>query len=444
MSDDHEIINYETDDIIEFTGVLHFDESQEQLVKVKEMAQLGNYLIYRRHNGDSACLTIMDFTHNPLAGTREISCEDGALDLLNNVVPAIKTTSPQSFQYYWNIVMRDTGFTLGANYFSNQTRTLNYDNETTAVERLRSIISDFGGAKFTIDFEFENMQLKSKTMNIVEDMGDEKDITLRVGRDVDSIVTTGNIYELTTAIRALGGTPEGSNNPITLSGFSWIDPDGRFKLENGVMIDTQEAPKWSRLLSTTGGLFTRAVTYDTLDKGKLASLAVSELKKKSQPVFNYEVNVVNVPSNLNVGDRINIVDEKDELYLSGKALTIDRCSADDTVTLTLGDFRIQYSGIDPQLLQIASDFSKQFDNSVPSEVIITPSKQFFVNGEGTISISAKVVKGKDDITSNFTSFVWRRYDASNVLDTSWTATGKTITVNAGQSNVYTYYCSVDY
>ena len=90
MSDDHEIINYETDDIIEFTGVLHFDESQEQLVKVKEMAQLGNYLIYRRHNGDSACLTIMDFTHNPLAGTRKISCEDGALDLLNMLYLLLK------------------------------------------------------------------------------------------------------------------------------------------------------------------------------------------------------------------------------------------------------------------------------------------------------------------------------------------------------------------
>lgn len=444
MVDDHEVVEYESDGLITFTGTLMFDESTSQLNKAKAMAQLGNYIIYRRHDGSSACITILEITHDPINGTRQVKGEDGGLDLLNNVVSAVTLTTPQSFLYYWNLAMADTGISLRQNIFVNESRTLSYDSENTALERLRAIISDFGGGKFTLDFVFENMELQNIYMDIVADIGEEKDITLRVGRDVDNIVTTGNIYELATAVRPLGGTPEGSTTRVTLNNYSWIDPDGRFKLENGVMIDTKEAPVWSRLLSTSGGLYTRSITYDTLDKGNLASLAVQHLKTNSVPQVNYDVSVVNPPNNLELGDRIDVVDEHDELYLSGKVLTIDRSTAEGTTDLVLGDFRIKYSGLNPQLVQIANDFSKQFDESIPAQVITTPSKQFFVNGVGSIKIDVKVMKGDKDITSMFTQFRWKRYDANNVLDPTFNLTGKTITISAGTSSVYTYYCTVDY
>jgi hypothetical protein len=444
MTDDHEIVEYESDGLITFSGTLMFNETTSQLNAVKDMAQLGNYIIYRRHDGSSACITILEINHDPINGTREVKGEDGGLDLLNNVVPATSTSVPQTFAIYWNQTLSNTGITLRQNVFAGDTRALTYENENTALERLRSLISDFGGGKFTLDFVFENMELQNIYMDVKADIGEEKDITLRVGRDVDSIVTTGNIYELATAVRPLGNKPEGSDSRINLNGYSWIDPDGRFKLENGVMIDTQEAPKWSRLLSISGGLYTRAISYDTLDKGKLASLAVQHLKTNSVPQFNYDVNVINPPEDLELGDRVDVVDEHDELYLSGKILTIDRSTADKSVGLVLGDFRIKYSGLNPQLMQIAADFSKQFDESIPAQVILTPSKQFFVGGVGTINITAKVMKGDKDITNLFTQFRWKRYDASNVLDPNFNMTGKTITVTAGSSTVYTYYCSVDY
>lgn len=444
MSDDHEVVEYEYDDLIKFSGTLHFDDSQSQLNKIKSMVQLGNYIIYRRHDGSSACITIMELNHDPINGIRSFRGEDGGLDLLNNVAPAINVTTEQSFAYYWNLIFADTGINLRSNYLVNERRILSYENEVSALERLRSLIGDFGGGKFTLDFQFDNLKLSGIYMDILPDLGEERDVTLRVGDQVDSIKTTGNIYDLMTAIRPFGNKPEGSDSKINLNNYSWIDPDGRFKLENGVMIDTQEAPKWSRLLSTTGGLFTRAISYDTLDKGTLAALAMADLKTNSVPAFNYEVSVINPPADLNIGDTVDIVDEKDELYLSGKVLTIDRSTADQSISLVLGDFRLKYSGLNSQLLQIASDFSKQFDDSIPSQVILTPSKQFFVNGVGSITITAKVMKGTKDITSLFTQFRWRRYDASNTLDPTFNQTGKTITVTAGSSTVYTYQCSVDY
>ncbi|MRC99910.1 hypothetical protein GH856_28230, partial [Bacillus thuringiensis] len=67
------------------------------------------------------------------------------------------------------------------------TRTISYDQENTALERLRSIISEFGGGRFRINFEFRNTELVSKSIDIVEELGEEKPITLRVGREVNSI-----------------------------------------------------------------------------------------------------------------------------------------------------------------------------------------------------------------------------------------------------------------
>ena len=441
MDDDLESID-ESESVYSFSGILMFDDFQRD--QVKRMAELGNYILYQRADGSQACMTIMEINHNPTAGTREVICEDGALDLLNNVVEPVNQTSAQSFEFYFNRTLADTGFVLGENCFQGLTRTLKYENEATALERLRSLISDFGGGRFRITFKLRNSQIVSKVIDVVEDLGETKSITLRVGSEVNSITTSGNLYDLTTAVRAYGNKKEGTDVRVSLSGYAWTDPDKRFELRNGMLVDLQESPKWSRLASTTGGLFTRTKIYDTDDQGTLLSLARQELLKNSTPVVNYEVDLATVPDNINIGDRVDIADERDELFLSGKVLKMERCTARDETKITLGDFLIQYSGLDPQLEQIANDFSKRFDESIPSEVVITPSKQFFVDGQGTITLTANVKKGKDDITSWFTSFVWTRYNADNVLDSSFSATGKTITITAGDSTVYTYYCTVDY
>lgn len=444
MIDDHEIMEYESDDLITLSGTLVFGDSQSKLNKVKNMVSLGNYIIYRRYNGTSACLSIMEYNHNPINGERSFKAEDAGLDLLNNVVPTVNVESPQSFDYYYNITMADTGITLRNNIFANTTRTLVYDNESTALERLRANIADFGGGKFLLDFQFQGTKLVGKYIDIVEDVGVDRPVKLRVGKDVGSITTDANIYDLVTAVRPFGGKLEGSDSKVNLVGFEWSDPDSRFKLVNGLLTDTQEAPKWSRLLSTSTGLFTRAITFDTTDKGKLVSLAVQHLKDNSNPAVNYTVNVVNPDVGFDIGDRVDVVDEFDELYINGKVLTIDRSTTNGTIEVILGDFRIVYDGLDKQLVQIANDFSKQFDESIPSQVIVTPSKQFFVNGEGTITLSARVTKGDKDISDLFTQYNWRRYDGSGALDPTFNQKGRTITITAGSSAVYTYKCLVDY
>lgn len=441
MDDDVEKITDENG-IIEFTGVVYFTDEMRD--KVKRMTALGNYVVYKRQNGDFACVSIMETTREPLSGTVTIICEEAGLDLLNNVVQPEDRGFDETFEAYFNRAMEDTGFVLGENIYSGESRKLKFESENTAVERLRLIIEGFGGGKFKFEYVFLNNKLDKKIIHIVEDLGDEKPITLRVGREVNGITTTGSIYEMMTAVMPFGNTREGTEERIGLSGYPWTDPDKRFEIQAGVLIDTQEAPKWSRIASNTNGLFTRAKTYDADNQADLLALALEDLRKNSAPIVNYEVDLAVTPPNLSIGDTISIADEDDELFLTGKVLEMTYSSARDESTVTLGDFKIQYGGLDQQLQQLADDFSKQFDQSIPAEVIITPSKQFFVDGAGTITLTATVKKGYTDITSQFTSFIWSRHKADNTLDTTFSATGKTITVTAGESSVYTYYCTVDY
>ncbi len=430
------------DGLISFSGVLYFTDEQRD--KVKTMAAIGNYILYQRHTGDYAAVTIMETTRNPLAGTQEIIAEDAGLDLLNNVVQPEDRKQNELFESYFNRALADTGFTLGNNIFAGERRVLAFEKEDTAVERLRLILEGFGGGKFKFEYGFSNTELTKKVIHIVEDFGAKKPVKLRVGREINSITTKDSIYDLKTAVQAFGNKPDGSDSRISLSGYPWVDPEGRFEIQNGVLIDKQEAPKWSRIGSDTNGLFTRAITYDANTQGDLLALALADLKATSVPTYNYDVDLAIVPQGIEIGDTVDVVDENEELFLSAKILEMEYSSSTLQSKIILGEFRIQYSGLDPRLLQIANDFSKQFDESIPSEVIITPSKQFFVDGDGTITLTADVLKGGKNISDLFTRYTWSRYDATNTLDPTFSETGKTITITSGSSSVYTYYCTVDY
>jgi phage minor structural protein len=441
MSDDLEKVT-EADGIVEFTGTLYFTDADRD--KVKNMANIGNYILYRRHNGDYAAVSIMETTRDPLTGTQSIIAEDAGLDLLNNVVQPEDRQQAETFEAYFNRALADTGFVLGTNIFAGETRVLVFPNENTAIERLRLIIEGFGGGRFKFEYGFNNVQLVKKTINVVESFGERKAVTLRVGREVNNIATTTSIYDLMTAVLPFGNVPEGSNSKVGLSGYPWVDPDGRFEIRSGVLVDTQEAPNWSRIGSDTNGLLTRTKTYDANTQGDLLALALDDLKKCSTPIVNYSVDLAMVPEGLDLGDTVGLVDENEELFLTGRVLEMSYSSATLQSTIVLGEFIIQYSGLNPQLERIASDFSRQFDESIPSEVIVTPSKQFFVGGAGDITLSAEVIKGVNNISDLFSQWTWSRYDSTNTLDPTFSPSGKTITITNGSSSVYTYYCTVDY
>lgn len=82
-----------------------------------------------------------------------------------------------------------------------------------------------------------------------------------------------------------------------------------------------------------------------------------------------------------------------------------------------------------------SDVCTVVDVSDPIMLVITGTNTF-KNGQGTNTITAKLYRAGAEIDSSGSdyTYTWSLYDSSNVKNTSWSKTGKTITVDAADIN----------
>lgn len=416
---------------------LAFNYDNTQLIK--ERVKVGNYVLYRDLNGKYVWMTILKVTHNPLIGVRTLECENASMDLLNESVEAYEATGPHNIVFYIEKFTLDSGWEIGVNEVSNLRRTLSWDGDATALERIQSVATQFDNAELEFSFEFKGNQLVKRKIDIYKKRGRDTDFKLYVNKDINSIESTTDIYQLVNAIRPYGGTPEGKDQPISLRGYNWSDPDGRFKLnsEKGILMDTQNVKMWSRT-NTENNYFLQHKSWTTTDQKELLDTTINWLKQYSQAIETYTVDIANLPFDLQVGDYISIVDENEELYLKSRVQKLTYDYTDNSVQAELSDFVRLESGLSQQLQDLANQFQNNINASIPYVVDIESSAPFFVNGEGTITLSAKITKGNLDVTNIFTTFTWSRLNLNGTLDTEWTASGQTITITADSELRYTY------
>lgn len=406
---------------------------------IKELVAVGNYVLYKDVHNKSVWMTILKVTHNPLTGVRTLECEDASMDLLNESVEAYEATGQHNIVFYIDKFTLDSGWEIGINEVSNLRRTLSWDSDATALERIQSVATQFDNAELEFSFEFRGNQLVKRRIDIYKKRGRDTEFKLYVNKDINSIESTTDIYQLVNAIRPYGGTPEGKDKPISLRGYNWSDPDGRFKLnsEKGILMDTQNVKMWSRT-NTENNYFLQHKSWTTTNQKELLDTTINWLKQYSQPIETYNVDIANVPFDLQVGDYISIVDENEELYLKSRVQKITYDYTDNSVQAELSDFVRLESGLSQQLQDLANQFQNNINASIPYVVDIESSAPFFVNGEGTITLSAKITKGNLDVTNIFTTFTWSRLNLDGTLDTEWTASGQTITITADSELRYTY------
>ena len=406
---------------------------------IKELVAVGNYVLYKDVHNKSVWMTILKVTHNPLTGVRTLECEDASMDLLNESVEAYEATGQHNIVFYIDKFTLDSGWEIGINEVSNLRRTLSWDSDATALERIQSVATQFDNAELEFSFEFRGNQLVKRRIDIYKNRGRDTEFKLYVNKDINSIESTTDIYQLVNAIRPYGGTPEGKDQPISLRGYNWSDPDGRFKLnsEKGILMDTQNVKMWSRT-NTENNYFLQHKSWTTTDQKELLDTTINWLKQYSQPIETYTVDIANLPFDLQVGDYISIVDENEELYLKSRVQKLTYEYTDNSVQAELSDFVRLESGLSQQLQDLANQFQNNINASIPYVVDIESSAPFFVNGEGTITLSAKITKGNLDVTNIFTTFTWSRLNLDGTLDTEWTASGQTITITADSELRYTY------
>lgn len=349
------------------TGVAIFEceigFDNDTLKDTENCCEVGNYIL-RKNDDENEFYTIIDYEKDTKKQIIYVYAEDAGLDLLNEVVGAYEADKAYPIDFYINKFAYDSGFIIGINEAKDLTRKLSWDGEATAAERIRSVATQFDNCEISYSFDIDNLQITNKYINIYKKRGKDEGIQLRLNKEIDRIITKKSIKNLATALEVTGGTPEDAENPITLTGYKYDDGDIYIK---GSRLYSREALKtWSRYiwadepnLENDVGHIVRTYSYDTTSQSELCKRAITELKKIREIEVNYEIEIKSLPKNVKIGDTVNVIDDKGNLYLQTRLLKLERSISDNEYTATLGEFLIKEDGISQTVIDLASQFAKE-------------------------------------------------------------------------------------
>ena len=358
--------------------------------------------------------------------TREIYlyAEDAGLDLINKVAPAATLTNKTLEQMLDAFVPTDWTFNL--NGCPTSTKTNVWEGENTTTERINSIANLFG-CEVYYSFVIERFEVLAKVINVTPKRGTQEAVEqLRLNQEINRITVKESIANLATALSVTGGTPEDSDVPITLVGYSYAYEDDlgdmyRVDTATGQMRNTTQMAHWASALDSDG-LIVKSFSFDTTDKAVLAGQARAELQKVSYPEVNYECDFVSLPDDVQVGDRVNIIDEDGELYLEARLLKIETSVTAQTQTATIGEYLIKESGITDIIRAYAAEFASKAKDGVDGVVLAITSSggNIFHNTQidttlyGSVFVGSLVITSQADLETVFgADAVLRWYDSTD-------------------------------
>ncbi|WP_375155863.1 phage tail protein [Lacticaseibacillus paracasei] len=371
-----------TDDrpAIALTLTIPFKTDQEQAID--EMAAENNFVLYQDEEGSGHQMVIASVTHDTLAHIHTVVCTDAGNDLMNEVVGAYTADKAYTIADYITRFTNDSGWEIGINEFPTDVRTLTWTDEDTSLSRIKSVANDFD-AVLSFGFVFVGTTAVKRVINIRHEETSDSLISFEMNKDINNIVKTVDIYDMETSVKAYGATPDGSNDPINLIGYSWTDPTGQFVLDQyGFLHDTIAVQKYSRLLSNdnpnpTQSDWNRVKTFESTTQATLLQAALADLKKYNHPNVNYEVDLANAPY-VPLNQTVHIVDENQNLFLSAKVLSVERSRAGHYTKLTLGD----YANEQPNLYSALKDMAVKIEN-IPKTVQYYPWVRYADDNQGT-------------------------------------------------------------
>ena len=401
----HVVDDLKTEDVD--SGVASFEcdvpFSAETRAEVERCASVGNYIL--RSNGcEHEFYTIIESEADTKKQRVSVYAEDAGLDLLNEICGPFAADQAYPISYYIEKFAFDSGFEIGVNEVDALTRKLSWEGEATATARLASVATQFDNCEISFSFAIKGLQVTHKYINIYQKRGKDISATLRLNEDIDRIVTKKSIANLATALLPTGGTPEDSETPLDLNGYTY--DDGDIYLEGKYLKSRRALEKWSRYQNPAEpnanytGHILKTYSYDTLSQSELCNRAVNRLKEICDLDVNYEVEISKLPDNVQIGDRVNIVDHAGALYVSARILKLETSVCNQKQTATIGEYLLKGSGISQKVADLAEDFARQAQAAAKALEAAKKAASDSATAKAELEdVKSRVTAAEDDISA---------------------------------------------
>ena len=359
-----------------------------------------------------------------------------SFELINEDAGEYKAARAMSFEEYLAVFDAERTLKLGLNEVSDKRITNEWTGTTTVLKRLFSLAN-----VFSAEIEFETVlnsdySLKEIVLNVYREHSDTDsgigeyrgDVVLRYGKGITGIRKTTDAEKLYTCIQPTG------KDGLTINGLDKKEYDENGNIEyftDGAIIRAPQARDRfpSNIVNKEDAYILMRKEYDTDNKDKLYSMALSDLKTASEPVVTYEVDGY---FDTNIGDTVRIQDQEwtPVLYLQARVSEQVRSLTDPKTAKTVfSNYKELTSEISDDLIKRMQDLISK--NKVYTCSIATNNGIIFKNGVGSTTLTAYAYNNGVDVSGN--------------LEIRWSKDGqefyvsRSVTVNAEDVDVKAVY-----
>ena len=353
-----------------------------------------------KYDGNDYWITINSFEKNGY----ECSLTAYSLSLETNKEKRKAFKAPKwTFKQYLDYVDPEHSLTLGLNEVEGRSMQLEWSGTDTILARLFSIANSFGAELEFVTELNDDYSLKRHVLNVykVGNIGKDKTgMPIIVGKSLKVINYTANIDELYTAIRVHG------KDGLTIAGLNKKVYDSDNNLLYYTQGDTLYAPqardRFPAIAHKASDSFICLESEDTEHSSKEALYAymLGELKKHSEPKINYETEGY---VDGEIGDRMLLIDS---VHYDPPLYVEARISEQTISLLDKSKNKTVFTNYERKKSEIANELITRMNalieaNKVYDVQILTSDGYSFKNGQGSTTLTARVMDGPRDVTSEF-------------------------------------------
>ena len=388
-------------------GGATFDFTIDKTDDAAAYMDTGNYVVFQDDRGRGWSFNIINYDENQL--TKTVYCEDTSLGLLNKAMDVWANMGNHAFEYYFDLVTKDTPWTLGINQVSGLSRTLTYTGRDTGLGRLLSVLTAFDHAECKFNVKIKQNQPVEFVVDVYKQIGTVQE-NIQIVHDVElnDITKKESRAAFVTAIQGVGGTIEQESDGTTVTtvaeeqhvDFTDLEYDDGdyFTVKGDPFLRARTANKKFNP-NQENSYIEDFYDYDTQDPQELLNRTLTQLKTYSEPQYTYDADVQVIDPTLEIGDTVTIIDHdyNPALYLSARVATLEKCYSDPTQNkITFTNYQILNSKIDDKIRAM-----QNIINEMPSSSSIQAITTNLANIKNTIDDLTVKLAGANGKNSNY-------------------------------------------